>query len=70
MLVEISGDRIVNPLSDNIIGIFPSKNIYRGESDKLPPYFLHIGCQDGIECYPITKEDRNIILNAMQNRMK
>jgi hypothetical protein len=61
MLVKISGDRFVNPLSPNIIEIVPNE-------DKS--YQLYIGCPDGISSQSITSEDRDLIVKAMESAQK
>lgn len=71
MLIEISKDRFVNPLSNNIIGIFHRKEYDKYSdnkySDESHSYILEIGCTDGIGIYTITKEDRDLILNAIRD---
>ena len=70
MLVEISEDRYINPLSDNIIGIFPIDGSGFHDRPKNRQYVLNVGCSDGIGSYFITKEDRDLILKAMSDREK
>lgn len=65
MLLEISEDRIINPLSDNIIGIQPSNH-----HQKPNTYILYIGCQDGIDSWFITKEDRDLIVMKQKENQK
>lgn len=70
MLVEISGNRLINPFSDNIIGIFPNEG--KDKDGKIPyhSYVLNIGCHDGIGAYYITKDDRDVILNATRDEKR